>query len=491
MPYRTDIPGQISLAQLQAIEVVASLVPENGCVVEVGSLFGRSSWAWAKSVKRGVTVHCIDPWEGNEGVRAMERSHGVRYGLEQFRAYTADCPNIRALQAYSPTGVQDWDRPVDLYYEDAVHTDPLLSANINFWASKLTASGIICGDDYRPRFPDVRAAAERVAEQRGQLLHRVDFFWCVLPDPREVPNVRRVVDRLRELQVDTLAEMGALPSKVSVAPLTAVPERVAAGQDAVVRVRAVNDGFPPWPSGSGKPLGLRLRILNMDGAAIVDEAQSLEASTLLFDEPVEAALRLPLARIPSGRYSVSCEIVAADRPKAPLPGTGRFTAGLTVAPAEVTQPAPGFHYSVGETLLFASGGNGEQYKVKGWAAGEARHCWTLGIESELVLDFARAPGNGPAPSWWLRLALRPFVVPGKLLAQRVTILADEVEILSARLGGVAELSVRLPTLSGPVGRLRLRLIHPDFRNPSELIEDSTDQRPLAFAVESLCVEKVT
>lgn len=489
--YRTDIPGQVSSAQLRAIEAVASLVPENGCVVEVGSLFGRSSWAWAKSVKPGVTVHCIDPWEGNEGVRAMERSHGIRYGLEQFRAYTADCPNIRALQAYSPDGVQDWDRLVDLYYEDAVHTDPLLSANIDFWMSKLTANGIVCGDDYRPRFPDVRAAAERVAVRCGQPLHRVDFFWCVLPDPEEVSDVRRVVDLLRELQANVLAEMSALPSKVSVAPLTALPERVAAGQDVVVRVRAVSDGLPPWPGGSGEPLGLRFRVLDADGSAVADEIRSLGASTLLFDGPVEAALQLPLANVPSGRYSVSCQVVAADRPEAILLGSGRFTAELTVTPAEAVLPLPDVRYSVGEILRFASGENGERYKGKGWAAGEARHCWTQGIESELVLDFDRMPSSGPTSPWWLRLALRPFIVPGKLSSQRLTILADDVEILSVRLGGVAELSVRLPTLPGSIGRLRLRLIPPDFQSPSELIENSIDQRPLAFAVEKLSVDKMT
>ena len=489
LPYRVDIPGQVSLAQLRAIEAVASLVPEGGCVVEVGSLFGRSSWAWAKSVKQGATVHCIDPWDGNQGVRALERSHGIRYGLEQFRAYTADCPNIRALRAYSPDGVQGWDSPVDLYYEDAVHTDPTLSANIDFWMSKLTANGIICGDDYRPRFPDVRAAAERAAARRGQALHRVDFFWCVLPDPAAVPDARRVASRLRELQAGVLAEMGRLPSKVSVAALAALPERVVAGQDAVARVRAVNDGLPPWPGGSGKPLGLRCRVLDAGGALVAKETRPMGVSTLPFDEPFEAALRVPLADVPPGRYSILCDVVAAEDAEEVLPGAGRLTADLVVAPAEAASP-PDFRYDAGETLCFASGGTGRKYQGEGWSRGETRHCWTQGAESSLFLDFDRAADSGPASSWWLRLALRPFIVPGKLPAQRLTILADDIEILSACLSGETELSVRLPIPPGPVTRLRLRLIHPDFRSPAGLMEGSTDQRPLAFAVRTLCVEQV-
>src|SRR4051794_9544102 len=84
MPYNLSIPGQVSEFQLRAIECVAALVPPGGHVVEVGSLFGCSSWAWARSVDPSVTVHCIDPWEKNEGVRLMEARYGVTYGVEQF-----------------------------------------------------------------------------------------------------------------------------------------------------------------------------------------------------------------------------------------------------------------------------------------------------------------------------------------------------------------------------------------------------------------------
>jgi hypothetical protein len=127
MPYRLDIPGQVSEIQLQAIEQVARLVPHDGCVVEVGSLFGRSSWAWAKSVAPSAKVFCLDPWEGNEGVRTLERHYGITYGLDQFKAYTAECPNIRPLKGYSPKDFRDWLCPVDLYYEDSVHAGPVLT----------------------------------------------------------------------------------------------------------------------------------------------------------------------------------------------------------------------------------------------------------------------------------------------------------------------------------------------------------------------------
>src|SRR5271156_805044 len=113
MPYNLDIPGQVSLHQLKAIECVAALVPAGGNVVEVGSLFGCSSWAWAKSVDPSVTVHCFDPWVNTGGVKAMEAKHGIQYGLEQFLVHTRDCPNIVPHQGYSPKDFLTWDGPID------------------------------------------------------------------------------------------------------------------------------------------------------------------------------------------------------------------------------------------------------------------------------------------------------------------------------------------------------------------------------------------
>src|SRR5262245_33735795 len=102
MPYDLTIPGQVTEFQLRAIEAVATLVPPQGIVVEIGSLFGRSSYAWAASVPASATVYCIDPWEKNEGVRPMEARYGIQYGIEQFKKYTRACNNIIPLQGYSP-----------------------------------------------------------------------------------------------------------------------------------------------------------------------------------------------------------------------------------------------------------------------------------------------------------------------------------------------------------------------------------------------------
>lgn len=177
---------------MRAIELVAQLVPPNGSIVEVGSLFGASSWAWAKSADPTVTVHCLDPWEKNIGVKPIEDRYGIKYDLEHFLHYTSDCENIVPHKGYSPFDFSDWLQPVDLVYEDAVHEDPTLSANLDFWENHLKPTGILCGDDFRGRFPDVRAAAHRKSDEMNRELIVVENFWCLLPTEHRIEKLESV-----------------------------------------------------------------------------------------------------------------------------------------------------------------------------------------------------------------------------------------------------------------------------------------------------------
>ena len=184
MPINDSIPGQLHREEMRAIELLAQLVPENGHIVEVGSLLGLSSWIWAKSVHDSVTVHCIDPWElaGRGGnFKLLAESSGQTISKEQFLANVSDCPNVRAHQGFSPDAFANWTQPIDLYFEDAVHVDPILARNLEFWSGHLKASGILCGHDYTERFPDVRAGVARLAERYNRRLLIINSLWLLLP----------------------------------------------------------------------------------------------------------------------------------------------------------------------------------------------------------------------------------------------------------------------------------------------------------------------
>jgi hypothetical protein len=315
MPYSLDIPGQVSAAQLRAIELVASLVPPDGCVVEVGSLFGRSSWAWGASVDPTVEVHCIDPWEGNVGVRSLEARHGVTYGLEQFVAYTRHLPNIHPHKGYSPRDFRSWDRPIDLYYEDAVHTDPILASNLEFWTSHLRDSGIVCGDDYRPRFPDVKAGAKRLADRLDRELIVVENFWCLLPTDAVCPGAARIADRLRGIARESDAERRARGFVLSMGPRQGMP-KVTVGSIPSVSIRASNESLDEWPltgtAGGNLQATVHVFVEGPRRQRVAEKSVPLAATSLQPDMPLDFELELPTAQLPPGPYLAVFGLLDSD-----------------------------------------------------------------------------------------------------------------------------------------------------------------------------------
>lgn len=145
MPFREDIPGYMPRQDLINIEAIASCVPENGSVVEVGSYFGKSSWAWAKSVPDSAKVYCIDPWPASSLVRGIFDA-----SIEDFKDYVRDCPNIIPIQGYSPYIPWPKENLVDVVFIDGNHKEPHVTHDIEFWVELLKPGGILCGHDFNP-----------------------------------------------------------------------------------------------------------------------------------------------------------------------------------------------------------------------------------------------------------------------------------------------------------------------------------------------------
>lgn len=271
--YSLDIPGQVSEFQLKAIEAVAVLAPKSGTVVEVGSLFGRSSFAWAKSVDVSTQVFCIDPWEGNKGIHGMEERLGITYGLEQFQIFTQDCSNIVPLKGYSPKDFRSWNRSVDIYYEDAVHVNPTLRENLTFWSSFVKDTGVICGDDYRPRFPDVVCEVNRLAKKLNRDLIVVDNFWCLLPTVLS-PEAQQVAKDLQILRAKFWGQAYETPPIISVQSSHEWSE-IDRGSAITIPVSLTNETRRPLTP-SHSILELVLRICHKETDFVIEEGLPLE-----------------------------------------------------------------------------------------------------------------------------------------------------------------------------------------------------------------------
>jgi hypothetical protein len=170
----------MSEGELRGIEFLARKVPPGGTIVEVGSLYGLSSFTWATSVDPSVTVHCIDPWVREPWVVALVESkiRGCpQFGYEAFSSYTKRCPNIVAHKAYSPRDFQDWSKPVDLFFDDALHHNPFIRESLRFWVQKMRPGGIMCGHDYCAEWPDVVAEVDQLAKELGVRVQTRQWLW--------------------------------------------------------------------------------------------------------------------------------------------------------------------------------------------------------------------------------------------------------------------------------------------------------------------------
>ena len=167
--YNLDIEGHMTESELIQIEKWAAEVPENGIIVELGSLKGRSAYAWAKSCHPSVKVYCIDKFS--------DTRH-----YDNFVENTKDCPNIVILKGIFPRNIKYLGPMVDLFFLDANHTNPQDIDAINEMLPHMKLDGLFCGHDYYENFdysPDIKTNIKELEQRLNQpvTLHPSTTLW--------------------------------------------------------------------------------------------------------------------------------------------------------------------------------------------------------------------------------------------------------------------------------------------------------------------------
>ena len=188
--YNKEIPGQISTADLKALEFLAQTVPKYGIIIELGSLFGKSSWCLAKSCDPTVTVHCVDNWQYIIHSK-QENLNGKEITKELHIKYTNDCHNIVRHKTQIQNFTKQWSKVgctdaaarrradgqptgyggrVDLIFIDAIHELKNDFKNcLREWKNRsLKSHGIISGHDYNGEIPEKDIWIEELAEEFSQ-----------------------------------------------------------------------------------------------------------------------------------------------------------------------------------------------------------------------------------------------------------------------------------------------------------------------------------
>jgi hypothetical protein len=118
----------------------------------------------------------------NHRIEAFLTGSSLNTLFSAFNFITKQFPNIKLLQKESPHDCADWSQPIDVYFEDALHANPLLNSNIQFWSNHIKPNGFIIGHDYNQLCPDVMYEFNKLIQSGWRLITKVDSL-IVLQKP--------------------------------------------------------------------------------------------------------------------------------------------------------------------------------------------------------------------------------------------------------------------------------------------------------------------
>lgn len=137
-------------------------------VVEIGSFLGRSSAALAAAVaKIGGRLHCIDTWDAAGTCREQEiRAKGPDWlyaGFLSNMIWLGVSQAVKSIRGSSHAqAIVDRfaDGSVDMLFVDGRHDYHHVKKDLELWAPKVKAGGVISGHDFHPDWPGVVRAVE-------------------------------------------------------------------------------------------------------------------------------------------------------------------------------------------------------------------------------------------------------------------------------------------------------------------------------------------
>lgn len=187
-----SIPGATNERELDVIYEWAKTVPENGVIVELGSMFGRTAMAFVEGAHPSVKIYCIDYFEEfvNTSVKMNEAPGGAFWNIGQ--TYNKEFEFNKNLQGCSnviPLKVEDKHNKVypyqgeliDLLFIDSAHKNPDDMWNILYYKDFLKPGALICGHDYNEGFPDVITNVKFLERMYGSksMLYKHGNLWAI------------------------------------------------------------------------------------------------------------------------------------------------------------------------------------------------------------------------------------------------------------------------------------------------------------------------
>lgn len=156
--------GLVSADVGEALAHLASVVPADDAIVEVGSFQGKSTCYLAAGSKDGfgAKVFAVDPWDtaGNVTGRFGFAEPSTRERFDEQVRSMRFASRVTALQGFSTDIAKQWNGPwVGLLFIDGDHAERSVRADFEAWKPNLRDGAIVVFDDYlSPKNPGVKKA---------------------------------------------------------------------------------------------------------------------------------------------------------------------------------------------------------------------------------------------------------------------------------------------------------------------------------------------
>lgn len=181
-----NIPGWNGKEILYKIGTYASQVPENGVIIELGALFGRSTYTIGHSKHPSVRLFTIDIFtkilfKNHEQVGFHDgRTSGLEKAIMEaeiledpkringdslfklWKIYNHGIPNLFGQRGNAST-IDPTTLPyADMIFHDAGHEYNDIYTDLSRWWPRVKQDGILIIDDYEPRDPSFAGMVQGV-----------------------------------------------------------------------------------------------------------------------------------------------------------------------------------------------------------------------------------------------------------------------------------------------------------------------------------------
>jgi len=165
-----SITGLVTDTEAAVLAELASGVPANLAIVEIGSYTGKSTVHLASGA---APVYAVDLWDmrlPGEKPQRNKNSYAVNFDSAEARRVFSERTKglkVTAIQGDSREIAKAWSRAIGMLFIDGAHDIETVTADYRNWSPFVVSGGVIAFHDAQPG-SKVRQVIEAIVEPSGE-----------------------------------------------------------------------------------------------------------------------------------------------------------------------------------------------------------------------------------------------------------------------------------------------------------------------------------